>query len=43
MKKTPATTPEEDYLAAAIAFQHAMDRYDHKVSNKVGEKVYDAA
>src|SRR5262245_54364297 len=43
MKKTPKTTPEEDYLAAAVAFQQARDKYDHKTSNKVHGKLYDAA
>ena len=43
MAKTPSTTPEEDYLAAAVAFQQARDRYDHKASNKVHGRIYDAA
>jgi hypothetical protein len=43
MTKTPTTTPEEDYLAAAVAFHEARERYDHKTSNKVHDKLDSAA
>ncbi len=43
MRRTPKTTPEEDYLAAAVALQLARDKYDHKTSNKAYDKLYVAA
>jgi hypothetical protein len=43
MKKTQATTPEENYLAAAVEFQNARDKYDHKTSNKAHNRLYAAA
>ena len=43
MKKTPKTTPEEEYLAAAVEFQRARDEYDHKKSNKAHDKLISAA
>ena len=43
MRKTLRTTPEEEYLAAAVAFEEARERYDHKRSNKLHDKLYNAA
>jgi hypothetical protein len=43
MRKTPATTPEEEYLEAAVEFEHARNAYDHKKGNKAFYRVMRAA
>lgn len=43
MKKTPAITPEEAYLKAAVELEHARNAYDHKKGNKAFDRLMRAA
>lgn len=43
MKKTPTTTPEDDYLKAAVELEHARNAYDHKKGNKAYDRLMKAA
>lgn len=43
MKRTPATTPEQAYLDAAVELEHARNAYDHKRGNKAFDRLMLAA
>lgn len=43
MRRTPATSPDEAYLKAAVELERARNAYDHKRGNRAFDRLMHAA